>query len=139
MARRMSPTQRHIQSRRSTPIRVAGILMIIVGVFGLIDSYLILASTVIFGWLILGVIGFATLTTGVGLYHGGRWAWHTGVNLNILNLFIGFIEVLGAFNYRFVIRGWVGLGQALGAATIVLSAVTLAILYRRRIRRYFES
>jgi len=112
--------------------------MVAVGIFGLIDSYLILASAIIFGWLIVGVIGFATLATGVGLIQGRRWAWHTGVNLNILNLFLGFIELLGAFNSRFVILGWAGLGQALGVATFTLSAITLVILYRRRIRGYFD-
>ena len=112
--------------------------MIAVGICGFIDSYLILASLIVWGWLIVGGIGFFTFISGVGLLGGATWAWGAGSTLAILNLFIGFIELLGAFNYRYAVLGWVGIGQAVGAATLVLSAVTLYLLYRKEVRTYYD-
>jgi len=116
---------------------VAGIFLIGVGICGFIDSYLILASVIIWGWLIVGGIGFFTLISGISLMTGADWSWSAGISLATLNLFIGFIELIGAFNYHYVILGWVGYGQALGAATLILSAIALYLLYRGEVRSYF--
>lgn len=111
--------------------------MVGVGICGFVDSYLILASYIIWGWLIVGGIGLFTLITGIALISGADWAWSAGTSLGILNLFIGFIELLGAFNYHYAILGWVGIGQGVGVATLVLSAIALYLLYRGEVRSYY--
>lgn len=81
-----------------------------VGICGLIDSYLILASLIVWGWLIVGGIGLFTLISGISLIGETSWGWSAGSSLAILNLFIGFIELIGAFNYHYAILGWIGIG-----------------------------
>ena len=112
--------------------------MVGVGICGFVDSYLILASYIVWGWLIVGAIGLFSLITGVALMGGATWAWSAGSTLSILNLFIGFIELIGAFNYHYAVLGWVGYGQAVGAATLVLSAISLYLLYRIEVRTYYD-
>jgi hypothetical protein len=111
---------------------------VIVGICGFIDSYLILASLIVWGWLITGAIGLFTLASGIALMTGADWAWSAGTTLGILNLFIGFIELIGAFNYHYAILGWVGIGQAVGAVTLIFSAVALYLLYRSEVRQYYS-
>jgi len=112
--------------------------LILVGICGLIDSYLILASLIVFGWLIVGGIGFFTLVSGLALMTGADWAWSAATSLAILSLFTGFIELIGAFNSHYAILGWVGIGQALGVATLLLSAISLYLLYRDEVRSYYS-
>lgn len=69
---------------------------------------------------------------------GADWSWSAGSTLSILNLFMGFIEIIGAFNYRFVVLGWVGLGQGIGVATIVLSGISLFLLNQKEVTSYFS-
>ena len=116
---------------------MAGICLVGVGICGFVDSYLILASYIIWGWLIIGGIGLFTLISGISLISGADWAWSAGTSLAILNLFIGFIELLGAFNYRYVILGWTAIGQGVGVATLILSALALYFLYRGEVRSYY--
>jgi hypothetical protein len=122
---------------RPSSVTIAGILLVLVGICGFIDSYLILASLILWGWLIIGGIGFFTLVSGLGLMTGAEWAWGAGTTLAILSLFAGFVELIGAFNVRYAILGWVGIGQAVGAATLVLSAIALYFLYRGDVRSYY--
>jgi len=111
--------------------------LIIVGVCGFIDSYLILASLIVWGWLIVGGLGFFTLVSGFALMSDADWAWSAGSTLAVMNLFVGFIELIGAFNYHYAILGWVGIGQAVGAATLVLSAISLYLLSRGEVKSYY--
>lgn len=111
--------------------------MALVGICGFIDSYLILSSLIIWGWLIVGGIGLFTLISGIGLINGADWAWSAGSSLAIVNFFVGFIELIGAFNYHYIILGWVGIGQGVGVATIVLSAIALYLLYRGEVKAYY--
>jgi hypothetical protein len=130
--------QEQKQVSRPAALIVAGVFLVVVGILGFIDSYLILASYIIWGWLIVGGIGLFTLISGVALMGGAAWAWGAASSLAILNLFIGFIELLGAFNYHYAILGWVGIGQAVGAGTLILSAVSLYLLYRKEVRSYYD-
>jgi hypothetical protein len=125
-----SQSQQYGQIRRSSSILIAGILMAVVGFLGLLNSYLILASAIILGWLIVGFVGIITLAAGIALLQGSEWAYSAATSLGVLNLFIGFIALLGALNYRYRIIGWVGIGQAVGVGIFVLSAIALFLLYR---------
>jgi len=109
----------------------------IVGVLGFVDSYLILASSIVFGWFIIGAIGFVTLICGIALIRGVNWSWNVGTTMAILNIFVGFVESIGAFNSYYAILGWVGLGQGVGGATVILSAATLYLLFRQDVQNYF--
>lgn len=134
----LTASQQQQQSVRLTAITVAGILLVLVGACGFINSYLILASLIVWGWLIVGGIGLFTFVTGIALMTGADWSWSAGSTLSILNLFMGFIEIIGAFNYRFVVLGWVGLGQGIGVATIVLSGISLFLLNQKEVTSYFS-
>jgi hypothetical protein len=135
----MSTSQQQKQkTTRPSTATIAGGLLVIVGICGFIDSYLILASLIVWGWLIVGAIGFFTLMSGIGLISGADWAWSAGSTLAILNLFIGFIELIGAFNYHYAVLGWVGIGQAVGVVTLLVSAVSLYLLYRKEVRDYYN-
>jgi hypothetical protein len=109
----------------------------LVGICGFIDSYLILASLIVWGWLIIGGIGFFTFISGIGLMAGADWAWEAGTTLGILNIFVGFVELIGAFNYHYAILGWVGLGQAIGAVTLLMSGISLYLLFRDEVKSYY--
>ena len=124
--------------KRPTTLVAAGVCLVGVGICGFIDSYLILASLIVWGWLIIGGIGLFTFISGLALMGGADWAWGAGTSLSILNLFIGFIELIGAFNSHYVILGWVGYGQAVGAVTLILSAIGLYLLYRKEVRAYYD-
>lgn len=117
---------------------VVGLLMVIIGVLDLVDSALILGSAIIFGWLITGIIGLVTLACGVALFERTDWAYSVSLNLAILNVFVGFIEMIGAINYHYAIRGWVGIGEAVGVLTLIFSFTSIYILTRRDIRHYYE-
>ena len=138
MAGFLSTTQQQEQKGRPFTLNIAGIFLIVVGIFGLIDSYLILASVIIWGWLIVGGIGFFTIVSGIALMTDVNWAWSGATSLAIMNLFLGFIELIGAFNYHYIILGWVGIGQAVGAGTLILSAISLYLLYRKDARSYYD-
>ena len=139
MVRSLTTSQQQQQREKGRPIAltVAGISLVGVGICGFVDSYLILASYIVWGWLIIGGIGLFTLITGISLMSGADWAWSAGTSLGILNLFIGFIELLGAFNYHYAILGWVGIGQGVGVATLLLSAIALYFLYRGEVKSYY--
>ena len=123
--------QTYVQVKKPSGIITAiGILEIVVGIFGFVDSYLLVASLIIFGWLIVGGIGLFTIAAGFGLLMDEDWAWGSSTVLCILNIFVGFIEILGAFNVMFIITGLVGIGQFVGVGTLVLSAVSLYLLFR---------
>jgi hypothetical protein len=133
-----SVQQQREQIARPSTLTIAGIFLIAIGICGFVDSYLILASSIIWGWLIVGGIGFFTLMSGFGVISGAPWAWSSGISFAVLNLFIGFIELIGAFNYHYVILGWVGLGQAIGIVTLLLSAIILYLLYRGEVKSYYS-
>jgi hypothetical membrane protein len=133
----LSSTQQYTE-HRPTSLVISGVLLALVGIFGFIDAYLIVASLIFYGWFIVGVIALVTLATGIALIGDVDWAWAAGTSLSVLNLIVGFIELLGAFNSNYIILGWVGIGQALGGATIIFSAVALYLLYRKETRLYFE-
>jgi hypothetical protein len=130
--------QQQRELSRPAAASVAGIFLIGLGICGFIDSYLILASLIVWGWLIVGGIGLFTLIAGISLLTGASWGWGAATSLVFLNFFIGFIEIIGAFNYHYAVLGWVGVGQAVGAATLILSAVSLYLLYRHDVRAYYE-
>jgi len=69
---------------------------------------------------------------------GADWAWSVGSTFAILNLFVGFFELIGAFNYHYYILGLVGVGQALGAITLIFSAISLYLLYRAEVKSYYQ-
>jgi len=134
------PIQEEIGLRGRIPnaALIAGIILIIVGIFGFIDSYLILASTILLGWLVVGFIGFASLLSGIGVLLGSDSAYAVAIIMSALNLFVGLTEFLGAFNHVFAIMGWVGLGQAVGAGTLVLAALSLYLLSREDSKIFFN-
>jgi hypothetical protein len=140
MARPLSTQEKQEQKQIARPVTlvIAGIFLIGVGICGFIDSYLILASYIVWGWLIVGGIGLFTLISGIALVGGAVWAWSAATSLAIFNLFIGFIELIGAFNYHYAILGWTGIGQAVGVVTLILSAVALYLLYRGEVRTYYD-
>ena len=117
---------------------ISGILLAIVGVLGFVNSYLILASSIIFGWLIVGLIGFFSIVAGISIIQDLEWGYSAGMTLGILNLFVGFIELIGAINVYYAIRGWIGIGQAIGISTLILSAVALYLMSRAESKRYFD-
>ena len=130
-------------TQRATPrppvsIPVAGVCLIIAGILAFVNSYLILASSIFWGWLILDFIGVGALVCGAALLEGFQWGYDGAGTIAVLMLIVGIIAVLGAFNIRFQILGWVGLGTAIGGAMIVLSALALIFLYRPQSRYYFE-
>lgn len=129
--------QRYARAHRPALVPVCAAAMITVGIFGLIDSFLILASSIIWGWLIIGIIGLVTLASGIGLFRRTDWAYGLAANFSILNLFVGFIELIGAFNTHYAILGLVGIGQAVGVGTFVLSALALCILTRKEVKQYY--
>jgi hypothetical protein len=104
----------------------------------LVNSSLIIASSIIWGWLIVGLIGLVTLACGIGLFGRSDWAYGLALNMSILNVFVGFIEILGSFNVAYAIRGWVGLGSAIGFGTLILSLVSIYLLFRGEVGDYYE-
>jgi len=137
MTSNMQSSQEYFQAHRPGIVTIAGIMMILAGIFGFINSYLILASAIFFGWFIVGLIGLVSFATGIGLMLDADWAYTGALNLAILNLFVGFIEIIGAFNYHYAILGWVGIGQGIGFGTLGVSAIALYLLYRNEVRSYF--
>jgi hypothetical protein len=123
--------------RRPSTLPIIGIMLVIAGIFGFVNSYLILASVIIWGWLIVGLIGLATLAAGVAFFSDVDWAYEAGFNLSILNLFVGFIEMIGALNFHYAVLGWVGLGQGIGIGTIIVSAAALYFISRQEVRDYY--
>ena len=130
-------TQEYVQARRPTSVTIAAISMAIVGICAFINSYLILASGIFFGWLILGAIGFFTLVDGISLLSNVGWSYDGATTLCIINIFVGFIEIIGAYNFHFVVFGLVDVGIAIGVVTLVLSGTALYLLYRQAVRSYF--
>ena len=138
MSSRARYRQRHRERSRPTLVPVVGVLMLVIGVLDLVDSALILGSAIVFGWLITGIIGVFTFACGVALLERADWAYTVSKNMAILNIFVGFIEMIGAINYHYAIRGWVGVGEAVGVATLIFSLVSVYILFRRDVRHYYE-
>ena len=124
-------------ARRPAIVPIAGALMIITGILGLSNSYLILASSIVWGWLISGIIGLITLGAGIGLFRRADWAYDVAINMAILNLFVGFIAFLGAFDVRYAILGWTGIGQGIGISIFILALISVILLSRREVRHYF--
>ena len=114
-------------------------MLAIVGVLCFVNSYLIIASSIVFGWFIVATIGAASLVVGICLIPGLGWAYSGTTNLAVLNLFIGFIEMIASLSPRYAILGWIGLGQAVGASTLVLSFAVLYLLNRSECKDYFRS
>jgi len=123
-------TERYVERTRSSSVYIAGILMIVVGILGLTNSYLILASFVVFGWLISGLIGLGALAVGIGLLANSEWAYSAGTTIAILNVFMGIFELLGALNYHYLYLGWVGTASTIGIVTLILAAVSAFLIPR---------
>ena len=115
--------------KTSSSMAAAGILTIIVGILGFIDSWFILASPLVFGWLIIGGIGFLAFISGIGLFTGADWAWGGATLACLLSLFAGFIEMIGYFDAYLRITGWANTDLYIGLATLASSAIALALLY----------
>jgi len=113
-------------------------MLIIAGAFGLADSWLLLVSPIIFGWFVVGAIGVFSLATGFGLMSGAEWAWSGAVLASVVNIFVGFIELLGAFNIYFVITGLTIWGELIGAGTLIASIIAIVLLYRPSVQSYYE-
>ncbi|MFI5419488.1 MAG: hypothetical protein ACHQ1H_00825 [Nitrososphaerales archaeon] len=122
---------------RPTGVAIAGIFTIIVGILGFIDSYFILASPLIFGWLIIGGIGFVALFSGIGLFTGADWAYGGATLMCLLSLFAGFIEIIGYFDPYLRISGWASYDVWIGVGTLASAAIALAFLYSSDVVAYF--
>ena len=86
----------------------------------------------------MAVIGLGTIGTGIGLMGDYDWSWGAGVLLSVLGVFVSFIELLGAINPYMIIKGEAGYGAFIGGATLVLSSLSLYLLYRSDLRYYFR-
>jgi len=135
---RQEAKRQHARARRPAAATIAAVMMILAGILSLGNSYLILASSIVFGWLIVGIFGLLSITAGVGLFQRADWAYRVGVNFAIMDIFVGFVAVLGAFNIQFAVLGWSGIGQAIGTSILILGAISLFLVTRREVRHYYE-
>ena len=104
------PSEDYKKRGRPESITFAGLLLVIVGLLGFLNSYFILRSPVILGWLIVAVIGLGSLICGVGLLQTVDWAYDGGLTIAVLNFFLGAVEILGSFNHTSQVMG-IGVGQ----------------------------
>jgi len=133
-----SSSQAYVQEKRPAVASIAGSLLIIAGVFGLANSALILYSPIILGWFVAGAIGFFSIATGFGVLTGAQWAWSGATMSAIVNIFVGFIAMLGALNPYFLITGLTIYGEIFGACILGLSIVSIILLYRPSVKKYYK-
>jgi hypothetical protein len=126
------------EEHRPSSISVAGSLLILVGLLAFINSYLIITSANIWGWLIVGAIGLVSLACGIGLFQNANWSYNLGLTIAIMNFFLGAIEILGSFNDQYQIHGWLGAGEITGTLTVILTVLAVFFLYRKESRAYYQ-
>ncbi len=74
---------------RPTGVTVLGILVVLIGVFGILGGAVLLTSTdlaLVSLSAFAVVIGILYLACGIGLFRGNRWAWILGLIVSALAL-----------------------------------------------------
>jgi hypothetical protein len=134
---RREAKQRYGAASRPAIASLSAFFMIICGFLAFANSYLLIASNIVFGWLIVGFFALFSLIAGIGLFQRADWAYRVGFNFAIIDMMIGFVALIGAFDPRYAVLGWTGIGQAIGVGLLVLGALSLIILSRRQVRHYY--
>ena len=130
MAREVIRDNKIVKVERPSILKIAGAITVIVGILGLAASLFIIFSPIIFGWLIMALIGFFALISGAAILAGADWGRDTAIMTCILSLFAAAIEILGSFNSYLRIVGVSTAWGGIGIATLIASAAALYFLYR---------
>jgi hypothetical protein len=135
---RREARQKYNLAKRPVLASVSAIAMIIAGILSLTNSYLILASLIISGWLIVGVFGIFSIVAGAGLLERKPWSYTVTIDFAIVDLFVGFIAFIGAFDPRYSILGWTGIGQGVGIGIFIMGIISLICVTRPQVRHFYE-
>jgi len=125
-----------IEEKRPSAATIGAILTVIVGILGFVQSWFIIASPLIFGWIIIGAIGLFAFISGLAMLTDAGWGWGIATLMCVLSVFAGFVEIIGSFIPYLRITGWSGIGGAIGVCTLVFSAAALYFLYRPEVVIY---